>query len=387
MGTAKWGKFKWGGAKWGESYAASLGDSPAPSSVRLRYVQPGGFILKSGALAWLGLAQPNDGQEVARALRSEPPGPGQIAGPGERLLVLVRDGPVVHQQAARVEAGDGGGQLRRVREADAEHQPPEQQHQQRDARARQEGGQRLAGQHLPPRQRRQPQPQPRAARPLQDERDDERLHAGEDGPQHRRGERHLVGGARPRLVKARGGEVASFVQGEMAKAKAESRELLVYVGATWCEPCQRFHEALEAGKLDAAFPNFTFVEFDFDEQGDGLKRAGYVSRLIPLFAVPGPDGRASGRQMEGGIKGDGAVAELGDLGGDTDHDARDLLAAEDRTRRGGRLATGVEVGGGKLFLIAGPCVVESESHALKMAEAISAITASLGIPYIFKSSF
>src|SRR6185369_13505208 len=47
----------------------------------------------------------------------------------------------------------------------------------------------------------------------------------------------------------------------------------------------------------------------------------------------------------------------------------------------------VEVGGGDLFLIAGPCLVESEAHALKMAHAISSITERLGIPYIFKSSY
>jgi 2-dehydro-3-deoxyphosphooctonate aldolase (KDO 8-P synthase) len=47
----------------------------------------------------------------------------------------------------------------------------------------------------------------------------------------------------------------------------------------------------------------------------------------------------------------------------------------------------VEVGGGDLFLIAGPCLVESESHALKMAQAISAIADRVGIPYIFKSSY
>ncbi|HEX3153974.1 MAG TPA: 3-deoxy-8-phosphooctulonate synthase [Candidatus Angelobacter sp.] len=40
-----------------------------------------------------------------------------------------------------------------------------------------------------------------------------------------------------------------------------------------------------------------------------------------------------------------------------------------------------------LFLIAGPCVIESESHALKMAEAISAIAQKLQIPYIFKASY
>lgn len=47
----------------------------------------------------------------------------------------------------------------------------------------------------------------------------------------------------------------------------------------------------------------------------------------------------------------------------------------------------VEVGGRELFLIAGPCVVESESHALKMAHEIRAITRRVGIPYIFKASY
>ncbi|HLG14718.1 MAG TPA: 3-deoxy-8-phosphooctulonate synthase [Blastocatellia bacterium] len=47
----------------------------------------------------------------------------------------------------------------------------------------------------------------------------------------------------------------------------------------------------------------------------------------------------------------------------------------------------VEIGGRDLFLIAGPCLVESESHAIKMAEAIRAITDRLQIPYIYKSSY
>jgi 2-dehydro-3-deoxyphosphooctonate aldolase (KDO 8-P synthase) len=47
----------------------------------------------------------------------------------------------------------------------------------------------------------------------------------------------------------------------------------------------------------------------------------------------------------------------------------------------------VHVGGGQLFLIAGPCVIESEAHARRMVEAIQRITADLGIPYIFKASY
>jgi 2-dehydro-3-deoxyphosphooctonate aldolase (KDO 8-P synthase) len=47
----------------------------------------------------------------------------------------------------------------------------------------------------------------------------------------------------------------------------------------------------------------------------------------------------------------------------------------------------VQVGGGRLFLIAGPCVIESEAHARTMAEAIQRITGELGIPFIFKASY
>ena len=47
----------------------------------------------------------------------------------------------------------------------------------------------------------------------------------------------------------------------------------------------------------------------------------------------------------------------------------------------------VTIGGGQLFLIAGPCVIESEAHALKMAEAIAAVCRAKKIPYIFKASY
>jgi len=47
----------------------------------------------------------------------------------------------------------------------------------------------------------------------------------------------------------------------------------------------------------------------------------------------------------------------------------------------------VTIGGGQLFLIAGPCVIESEAHALKMAEAISAIARQKKLPYIYKASY
>lgn len=47
----------------------------------------------------------------------------------------------------------------------------------------------------------------------------------------------------------------------------------------------------------------------------------------------------------------------------------------------------VEIGGKDLFLIAGPCVIENESHCLKMAQELKRVTESLDIPFIFKASY
>jgi 2-dehydro-3-deoxyphosphooctonate aldolase (KDO 8-P synthase) len=44
-------------------------------------------------------------------------------------------------------------------------------------------------------------------------------------------------------------------------------------------------------------------------------------------------------------------------------------------------------GGNPLFLIAGPCVIESEAHARGMAERVAKIAAGVGVPYIFKASY
>jgi 2-dehydro-3-deoxyphosphooctonate aldolase (KDO 8-P synthase) len=45
------------------------------------------------------------------------------------------------------------------------------------------------------------------------------------------------------------------------------------------------------------------------------------------------------------------------------------------------------IGEGTLFLVAGPCVIESEAHALKMAEALAAVAREKSLPLIFKASY
>lgn len=47
----------------------------------------------------------------------------------------------------------------------------------------------------------------------------------------------------------------------------------------------------------------------------------------------------------------------------------------------------IRIGSGNLFLIAGPCVIESEEHAIRMAEIIKGVTKALAFPFIFKASY
>ena len=52
-----------------------------------------------------------------------------------------------------------------------------------------------------------------------------------------------------------------------------------------------------------------------------------------------------------------------------------------------RITDTVVLGQSGLVLIAGPCVIESESHAVELGRAIAAIAKAAGVPYVFKASF
>ncbi len=112
------------------------------------------------------------------------------------------------------------------------------------------------------------------------------------------------------LVATPPGDVAELVKQELQASGRAGKHVLVYVGATWCEPCQRFHHAAETGELDKQFPNLRLLTFDLDRDNERLAVAGYVSQYIPLFVLPGPDGRASARKVEGSVKGDAAVGQI-----------------------------------------------------------------------------
>ncbi|NUP13501.1 MAG: thioredoxin family protein [Polyangiaceae bacterium] len=120
--------------------------------------------------------------------------------------------------------------------------------------------------------------------------------------------------AKPEFVRAPAGTTsgAQWVTSEMAKAKADGTKLVIYVGATWCEPCQVFHRAVTEGKLDRDLAGVRFLEFDHDEHEAFLSDADMrcESKLIPLFARPTEQGTCGTARTEGGIKGEGAVGYI-----------------------------------------------------------------------------
>ena len=105
-------------------------------------------------------------------------------------------------------------------------------------------------------------------------------------------------------------DVAPVIAKEVARASGDHKKLLVYLGATWCEPCVKFHAAAARGELDRDFGDVRMLVFDADRDNEALQRAGYKYELVPLFALPGADGKSLNKQIEGSIKGSNYVEQI-----------------------------------------------------------------------------
>lgn len=104
-------------------------------------------------------------------------------------------------------------------------------------------------------------------------------------------------------------DAISQIRTERLKAKADGRVLVVYVGATWCDPCKKFKQELHSGNLDAKLSKITLLAFDADKDQDRLATVGYSFRFIPFVALPGADGQPTDSQEARG-KGAAAWREL-----------------------------------------------------------------------------
>jgi len=86
-------------------------------------------------------------------------------------------------------------------------------------------------------------------------------------------------------------DAISLIRTERLRAKAEGRVLVVYVSATWCDPCKELKAEIEAGHLDERLGKTTLLAFDADKDLDRLGAAGYTFKFVPYVALPGADGR------------------------------------------------------------------------------------------------
>jgi len=118
------------------------------------------------------------------------------------------------------------------------------------------------------------------------------------------------------------GAVADIVAAEIRQTQAQSGEgaragsiavplVLVYASATWCQPCLIFQDAVQQGALDQSFPvPLRLLKFDYDRDHERLATAGYAVDMLPYFAVPGVDGRATGMAYQGTRGGRSAVVDV-----------------------------------------------------------------------------
>ena len=94
-------------------------------------------------------------------------------------------------------------------------------------------------------------------------------------------------------------DAAVWIREQLVEAARAGQAALVYVGAVWCEPCERFKKAAAAGELNDALTGLRLLVFDADRHGEALRRAGYRWSLVPLFVRPTATGRSSGLQQAG----------------------------------------------------------------------------------------
>jgi thiol-disulfide isomerase/thioredoxin len=114
--------------------------------------------------------------------------------------------------------------------------------------------------------------------------------------------------SKPLWKKADARSVLAQVREERKSLKARGT-LVVYVGASWCEPCARFHDAIAKGTLDERYSGVTFLEFDLDERREELVAAGYHSGYVPYFATVDEAGAVQ-RTFSGSVKGEEGVARI-----------------------------------------------------------------------------
>jgi hypothetical protein len=99
--------------------------------------------------------------------------------------------------------------------------------------------------------------------------------------------------------------LADGVKAEVAKAQAKKLTPIVYVGATWCDPCLALKKHRDDPKMVDAFEGTFVIEIDADDwNAASFGALGYKTSVIPIFIAVDAEGKATGRTIDGGAWGD-----------------------------------------------------------------------------------
>lgn len=103
----------------------------------------------------------------------------------------------------------------------------------------------------------------------------------------------------------KGGSLATLVEAEVAKAEATGKKHVVYIGATWCPPCQAIKKYKSDPQMVTAFAGTHVIELDVDDwTAPDLTALGYKASSVPVFIAVDKDGKAKGPTIDGGAWGD-----------------------------------------------------------------------------------
>ena len=104
---------------------------------------------------------------------------------------------------------------------------------------------------------------------------------------------------------AAGASLAGKIKARVADAEKAKLKPVVYVGATWCEPCLAIKKHRDDPRMKEAFTGVAIIEVDMDQwKSEQFAELNMKPSAIPVFYAVGSDGKATGKEIDGGAWGD-----------------------------------------------------------------------------------
>ncbi|APR83819.1 Hypothetical protein A7982_09168 [Minicystis rosea] len=108
------------------------------------------------------------------------------------------------------------------------------------------------------------------------------------------------------------GDLMPLLREEAKRAKDEGLIAVVEFYADWCAPCRVFQQNIRAPEIAAPLAGVRLVKLNLDDWHDKLRGTGFAPRTIPSFYFFGPDGRPTGKLLDGDRWGKSSPARMGE---------------------------------------------------------------------------